>query len=109
MNFNSFRNFLLFLILLTACPASAKEDCSNKYRDDKYAQCVCACQNKFEDDVIRCPTAPCIGAANIARTACISKCNVYEAGGGGVGSREVHHRDYYTYDFESGFEWMLIG
>jgi hypothetical protein len=52
-----------------------KKDCNSEYPADKYSQCVCECQNRFIDEIKKCPTEPCIGAASLARTACIAGCS----------------------------------
>lgn len=55
-----------------------KTNCKNKYPIDPYAQCVCESQNAFIDSIVKCPTSPCIGAASLARTACIPKCSTID-------------------------------
>ena len=68
---------LIVLLASNAMLVHGEEDCRGKYPRDIYAQCVCGCQNAFEKEIKKCPTEPCIGAAALARTACVAKCSKF--------------------------------
>lgn len=53
-----------------------KVNCPQKYPGDLYAQCVCECDNTYNETMINCKTEACMGAAAILRTSCVAKCSI---------------------------------
>lgn len=55
--------------------ADNKSECANAYPGDDFAQCACVCDKVLQDTINRSPECqPCIGAARIARDACVVQC-----------------------------------